>query len=150
VPDAAEVVRGDLTAAAGGDFRRDRGALLARLVTRSAARAALAAGAGRKHRELGDVVRTLGNVVEHADTRSWHLLPGAVQVVRLRLPAGEQALDVDVGGRRVPLGTVRVAAGGVRFVSVRLWDAGGERVTAAGVERPAAGAAPSAAAAVAP
>jgi hypothetical protein len=144
-PADAVVARGDLTAAAAGDFRRDRGALLARLVARSAVRAALADQAGRKHRELGDVVRSLGNAVEHADTRSWHLLPGEVRVVRLRLPAGEQALSLDVGGRRVPVGTVRVAAGGVRFVSVRVWDALGDRVTAAGVARPDAPPPPAAA-----
>lgn len=134
---ASVIVRGDLSGAAAGDFRRDRGKLLARLVARAAVRASLAEQAGRTHRELGDLVRALGNVTEHADTRSWHLLPGEVQMVRLRLPAGAHALAVDVGGRQVPIGTVRVAAGAVRFVSARVWDAGGYRVTAAGTENAA-------------
>jgi hypothetical protein len=78
------VARGDLSLAAAGDFKRDRGKLLARLVTRAAVRAALVREAGRKHRGLDDVVRFATNVTEQADTRSWHLLPAEVQVVRLR------------------------------------------------------------------
>jgi hypothetical protein len=131
---AEPVVRGDLSAAAAGDFKRDRGNVLARLVTRAAVRAALVREAGRAHKGLDDVVRVLTNATEHADTRSWHLLPGEVQVLRVRLPAGAHALAVDVGGRRVPLGTVRVAPGGVRFVSARVWDPAGLRVTAFGTE----------------
>ena len=126
------VVRGDLSLAAAGDFKRDRGKVLARLVTRAALRAALAREAGRTGRGLDDVVRVVTNATEQADTRSWHLLPGAVQVLRARMPAGAHALVVEAGGRRVALGTVRVAPGGVRFVSARVWEGG--RVTAFGTE----------------
>jgi hypothetical protein len=128
------VVRGDLSLAAAGDFKRDRGKVLARLVTRAALRASLAREAGRRHRGLDDVVRFVSNAAEQADTRSWHLLPGELQVARLRLPAGAHALAVEVGGRRVPLGTVRVAPGAVRFVSARVWDPAATRVTAFGTE----------------
>jgi hypothetical protein len=131
---AEPVARGDLSLAAAGDFKRDRGNVLARLVTRAALRAALVREAGRAHKGLDDVVRVLTNATEHADTRSWHLLPGEVRVLRVRLPAGAHPLAVDVGGRRVSLGTVRVAPGGVRFVSARVWDAAGLRVTAFGTE----------------
>jgi hypothetical protein len=130
----AAVARGDLSLAAAGDFKRDRGRVLARLVTRAAVRAAVAREAGRKHRGLDDVVRLVSNAAEQADTRSWHLLPGELHVARVRLPAGAHALAADVGGRRVALGTVRVVPGGVRFVSARLWDAAGGRVTAFGAE----------------
>jgi hypothetical protein len=121
--------------------------VLARLVTRAALRAALVREAGRKHRGLDDVVRLVTDATEQADTRSWHLLPGELQVARVRLPAGAHALAVDAGGRRISLGTVRVAPGGVRFVSARVWDAAGARVTAFGAEPPPAAAAPPAGAA---
>jgi hypothetical protein len=133
-PALTPVARGDLSLAAAGDFKRDRGKVLTRLVTRAALRAALVREAGRKHRGLDDVVRAVTNATEHADTRSWHLLPGEVRVLRVRLPAGLHALAADVDGRRVPLGTVRVAPGAVRFVSARVWDAAGLRVTAFGTD----------------
>jgi hypothetical protein len=137
----AALARGDLSLAAAGDFKRDRGRVLARLVTRAALRAALAREAGRRHDGLDDVVRFVANATEHADTRSWHLLPGTLHVLRVRLPAGAHALAADVGGRRVSLGTVRVAPGGVRFVSARVWDAAAVRVTAFGAAPPPAPAA---------
>jgi hypothetical protein len=91
--------------------------------------------AGRKHRGLDDVVRLAVNVTEQADTRSWHLLPGELQVLRMRLSAGAHALAVDVGGRRVPIGVVRVAPGSMHFVSARVWDPAGLRVTTFGTDR---------------
>jgi hypothetical protein len=98
-------------------------------------RAALVREAGRKHRGLDDVVRLAVNVTEQADTRSWHLLPGELQVLRMRLSAGAHALAVDVGGRRVPIGVVRVAPGSMHFVSARVWDPAGLRVTTFGTDR---------------
>lgn len=133
------MARGDLSLAAAGDFKRDRGRVLARLVARAAMRATLVHEAARRRDGLDDVVRFVTNVTEQADTRSWHLLPGDVEVMRLRLPAGAHALAVDVGGRRVPLGTVRVVPGRLGFVSARVWDAEGRRVTAFGVDGAAAG-----------
>lgn len=119
---APVALRGDVSLAVAGDFKRDRPRLLARLVARAALRQTLAAQAGRTHRALGDLVATLGSAVEHADTRSWHLLPGVVEVVRLRLPAGRRELRVDVGGGQTRLGIVDVRAGGVTVFATRLWD----------------------------
>jgi hypothetical protein len=118
------VLRADLSLAAAGDFKRDRARLLTRLVARAALRQTLVAQAGRKHRELGDLAAALGSAVEHADTRSWHLLPGTIEVVRLRLPAGRHVLHADVDGRLVPLGGVDVPRQGIAFLSARLWDDG--------------------------
>jgi len=79
----------------------------------------------RRHaRPLGDLVASLGSAVEQADTRSWHLLPARLEIVRLRLPAGAQALSVDVDGRTRTLGVVQVPAGGLALFPVRLWPDG--------------------------
>lgn len=122
---SAGVLRGDLSLAAAGDFKRDRARLLARLVARAAVRQTLVAQAGRKHRELGELAAALGSAVEHADTRSWHLLPGTIEIVRLRLPAGRHALHADVDGRLVPLGGVDVPRHGIAFLTARVWDGDG-------------------------
>jgi hypothetical protein len=73
-----------------------------------------------------------------ADTRSWHLLPARLEVLRLRLPAGRQPLVARIDGRPVALGDVSVRAGGIAFVGVRLWDDAG-RPTVAGAVPGAAG-----------
>lgn len=126
------LVRGDLSLAVAADFKRDRSARLARLVARAALRASLVHSADRTDRSLGDLAAALGRAVERADTRSWHLLPADVQVVRLQLPPGPHSLALDVGGRQVALGTVRVQPRTVQVVSARVWDGAGARVTTAG------------------
>jgi uncharacterized protein len=99
-------------------------------VARGTAKLALTKGAEKKLEErseaAGRLVGLLGNVgnvlLERADTRSWHLLPAAVSVARMRLAAGEHELSVDVGGgRTVPVAPVDVRAGGVTVLPVRAW-----------------------------
>jgi hypothetical protein len=117
----ATLFRADLSAAAAGDFRRDGAARLARLLTRAAMREAAAQGLERKHKEIASIVRSVGSAVERADTRSWHLLPGAVSVARVRLPVGEHVIAAEVNGERVPLATVHVRSGALALASGRLW-----------------------------
>ncbi|MGZ8377720.1 MAG: hypothetical protein ACXW0Z_10825 [Gemmatirosa sp.] len=116
------LLRADLSDAMVADFRRDRRWLVTRLVARTALRQALVTEARRRARPLGDLLAAAGSFVEQADTRSWHLLPARLEVVRLRLPVGSQPLSVDVGGRAVPLGVVDVRADGLTFFPVRLWE----------------------------
>jgi hypothetical protein len=115
------VARAELSDAIVADFKRDRTVRLARLLVRAATRAAAAERAGKKHHELADLVAGLGRAVERADTRSWHLLPGRIVVARLRLPAGRQAVTVDVGGTVASLGEVDVPAGGIAVATGRVY-----------------------------
>ncbi|HZF67412.1 MAG TPA: hypothetical protein VEZ47_05215, partial [Gemmatirosa sp.] len=119
--DGATMAVGDVSRALAGDFRRDRPARLARLLARAALKRSLAAQAGRKHEEIGQLASLLASATEQADTRSWHLLPGTIEVVRLRVPAGTRPLTASVGGRVVPLGEVSVRAGAITFVGTRVW-----------------------------
>jgi hypothetical protein len=161
----------DLSEAAAGDYRRDRGKILIRGIARAATKYALAelaardekkddaeaerggdgdgekgdpAHSGRKrhHRHhaekdrwLKGLVNAAGVALERADTRSWHLLPGAISVARLTLPAGRHALALDLSGaaggapRRVVLEDVNVRPGAITFVSGRIWHDGQLAVT---------------------
>jgi hypothetical protein len=119
----------DISGGVVADFEKERAALLARTVARSTAKLALTKGAERRLEErsevAGRIVSLLGNVstalLERADTRSWHLLPAGVSVVRLELPAGDHDLTVDIGGRRIAVGPVTVRAGTVDVLPVRAW-----------------------------
>ena len=110
-------------------YERDRPAMLARLITRTAAKYALVKGAenaaGEGNESLGRILGTIANVstavLEQADTRSWTLLPGAVGIARIRLPAGTHELRVAVGSRTVRLSGMQVEAGRLRAEAVRVW-----------------------------
>jgi hypothetical protein len=115
------VASADVSQGVVADFKRDRAARLARLLVRAATRAVATEQAGKKSRELADLVAGVGRVLERADTRSWHLLPGRVTVARLRLPAGRRAVTVDVGGTVVSLGEVDVPAGGIALATGRVY-----------------------------
>lgn len=109
----APLVRASISSAVASDLRQDRTMLVARTVARAAAKLALTRGIEDELREKDDAAADLfalvGNltavVTEQADTRSWTLLPGAIEVARVRVPAGTSAVHVDVNGRsiRVPL-----------------------------------------------
>jgi uncharacterized protein len=125
---AADVSRGVLD-----DFEGERSLIIARTVARGAAKLALTKGAEKSIEEKNEaagrivgLIANLGNVLlERADTRSWHLLPGGIAVLRLELPPGEHQLTAEVGATSVPrtvtLPTVSVRPGGVSLVAVRVW-----------------------------
>ena len=119
----APLLRGDLSLAVAADFKRDRAARLARLVARAALRAQLVRSADRSDRSLGDLTAALGAAIERADTRSWHLLPADLEIVRLHLAPGTHHLTLDVDGQRIALGAVRIQPHTVQLVSARLWHA---------------------------
>jgi hypothetical protein len=111
------------------DFRRQRAAVFARAVARAATKFWLAEKAEKKEKWAGMLVNAAGDLLERADTRSWHLLPGQVSLVRLRVPAGSHNLTVDIADptRGTPghleLGSITVRAGETRVVSGRVWSA---------------------------
>lgn len=125
----------DVSSAVITDFSEEKAAMLARTVIRAASRFALGEAAEKKADEtsegLGTLVGILANIgsaaVERADTRSWHLLPAEISVVRMRLPAGEHPIYaiVETGSgkpvTRVALSRVQVQPGMVTVVSGRLW-----------------------------
>ena len=119
---------GDISEGIVADYRRQRLMLLTRTVARAAVKLAAAEAAEKKKGSAGRTLATLaGAVLEHADTRSWHLLPADVALTRLTLPAGRHRLTVRMGEanasavRVVELGEVEVTPGGIAFVSGRAW-----------------------------
>jgi len=78
----------------------------------------------------GEVAGTLANIgaslLERADVRSWHLLPQTVTLLRVRLPAGQHRLQLDVGEglSRIDMGDVMVRAGELTLASTRAWREG--------------------------
>ncbi|HUE77442.1 MAG TPA: hypothetical protein VMM83_05825 [Longimicrobiales bacterium] len=125
----------DLAACTRRDFEAARPEVLARTVLRAATKmgltASVEAAVEKKDQAAGQLLGILTNLgtllTERADTRAWHLLPGSVSLVRLRLPAGSHELTVEAdparGGRGggEALGSVRVRPGTTTFVSTRLW-----------------------------
>lgn len=125
----------DLSAAYAAEFDERLGGVVAKAVARAAAKYVVveaAKQAAKKEDEvLGEVVGLIGNIAaiasEHADLRSWHLLPGALRIARVRVPAGraELALALDqagrTGARTIPLGVVTLAPGEVAIVTTRVW-----------------------------
>lgn len=131
----------DVSAAVRSDFARQAPGILARTLVRAVAKhaavEALKKTASKKDETLGDVVGLAANVtsalLEQADTRGLDLLPARVRLLRLQVPSGTHRLHLEVvePGRALPrtvdLGTVRVEAGRVVVLPVRLWNGGGSR-----------------------
>ncbi len=118
---------GDLSDGIIADYRRQRTMLLTRTVVRAAVKFAAAEAAEKKKGKAGKAMATLaGAVLEHADTRSWHLLPADVALSRIMLPPGRHRLSIRLGpasdsARVIDLGDVDITAGQIAFVPIRLW-----------------------------
>ena len=124
---ASFTLSGDISDAIIADYRRQRLMLLTRTVARAAVKYAATEIAEDKKGKTGKVVASIaGSVLEHADTRSWHLLPADIELARLVLPPGRHRVTLRVGTgddshRIVDLGDVEITPGGIAFVSTRLW-----------------------------
>jgi len=128
LPDGrAEPVRAaaDLSDAVIRDFQAERAAIVARTIARGITKLlvsrAVESELAEKDETAGRIAGLIGNVgtalLEQADTRSWHLLPGSIGMTRLRLPAGTHALSVpDADGSSLDIGQVEVRPGRVTFV----------------------------------
>ena len=69
--------------------------LVARQVVRVVAKEEMRRKMSREGGDIGNIVASLYNISsEKADTRSWSTLPSNVQIVRLKLPVGRQALTI--------------------------------------------------------
>jgi hypothetical protein len=120
----------DLSRSVSADFEAERALIVARTLARGTAKLALIRSAEKSAEDRSEVagllVGLLGNIgsvlLERADTRSWHLLPASVGVIRMRLPIGEHDLGIALDGSRdVPLGTVAVRPGQTSILPVRAW-----------------------------
>ena len=119
----------DVTEALAEDFRRDRAMILTRSIARALAKGALSEALRERHGDWAGTLASLaGTALERADTRSWHLLPGAVRVVRLTVPAGTHApslkVGTDVEALTLTLPAVSLGAGETRVLSTRIWRDG--------------------------
>ncbi len=127
-------MRGSVSDAVTDEFEDKLGGILIKAVARTALKYELARGIekelDKENETLGDIAFLTANAAaalfERADTRSWHLLPDEVSVVRLRLPPGTHPLtlqvETDPGGTQlIDLGEVHVRDGSVHVLSARVW-----------------------------
>jgi uncharacterized protein len=126
---SADISRGIIT-----DFEAERALIVARTIARGTVKLALTKGAERKLEEKNEaasrIVGLLGNIsnvlTERADTRSWHLLPTAISLARVHLPAGSHDVAVEIGGAGVGASSLRtgpltVQPGTLTIVPLRAW-----------------------------
>ena len=116
------------------DEGRERTAMIARAIVRASAKYVVTRAVKDSKGEVAGTIANLGaSLLERADTRSWHLLPQAITLVRVRAGAGQRALHLSLGpdGDRIDLGKVTVRAGAVTLAAVRLWRDPETRVIAA-------------------
>lgn len=118
----------DISDAIAADYRRALPMILTRLVARAVAKTSIADAVGDKHGWWAGTLASLaGDVLERADTRSWHLLPGDVRVVRLRVPAGAVQAHIRLNDAsqtmQVPLPDRPLEAGEVVVANTRVFRA---------------------------
>lgn len=98
------VISASLSDAIVADFARQRAAVLTRAVARATARYALHRSVEKKAKAkwgsttgsiVGAVFEASGAALERADTRSWHLLPDRISIIRLQ---ADSAIALRVGG----------------------------------------------------
>lgn len=127
----------DLAGAVAAEFRGGQVGRLARTLLRAAAKQGAAeavseaAGGDEDGDGWGEALGTAASIfaaaVERADTRSWHLLPARISLLRLRLPPGERrlTLELETPGadrrREVEIGPVTVRRGRPTVLSRRIW-----------------------------
>jgi hypothetical protein len=127
-------MRASVSDAVADEFEDKLGGILVKAVARTALKYELARGLekelDKENELLGEIAFLTANAAaalfERADTRSWHLLPDEVSVVRIRLPVGVHPLRLEVatgqgGTRLVDLGEVEVGNGSVQVLSARVW-----------------------------
>lgn len=127
----------DISEAVMGEFADARLGIVARAVARAAAKYATVRTVESSvtddeddtiGRLLGLLTNLGGALLEKADTRSWHVLPDAIGVARMRLPPGRHTLELALhdsprgSPRRITVGPVEVRKGATTFVSARVWQ----------------------------
>lgn len=110
-----------------GDFRRARPAMLTRMIGRSAVKMYATKKIEQKAGLLAGLAANLAaGLLEEADVRQWHLLPGELGISRVSLPEGTHEIEVEVIGpqgapQKLAVGPVDVRAGETQIVRVRNW-----------------------------
>ena len=110
--------------AVSADEGRERTAMLARATARAAAKYAVTKAVKDSKGDVAGSIANIGaSLMERADVRSWHLLPQTVTLLRVRVPAGQRQVQVDVGEgvQRLDLGEVAVRPGEVTIAAARIW-----------------------------
>jgi hypothetical protein len=110
--------------AVGADEGRERAGLIARATVRAATKYAVTKAVKDKKGEVAGTLVNIGaSLMERADIRSWHLLPQTVTLLRVRVPAGQHDVHLDIGEgmESVDLGQVAVRPGEVVIVPARMW-----------------------------
>jgi hypothetical protein len=113
--------------ASSADERRERVGVATRAIARAAAKFAVAkAITDRKGEAAGTIAQAGAALLERADTRSWHLLPQELTLVRVRLPVGVRRVRLRFGSDddtcTVDAGSVTIVAGTLTIAPVRLWS----------------------------
>lgn len=84
----------DLAAVSRSDFGGRMPKILLKTVARAVAKELARKSAKREDEVLGWVVNAINLATEQADTRSWFLLPGRIDVAKVHLPEGPQSVTV--------------------------------------------------------
>ncbi len=99
-----------------------KGRIIAKAMARTATKQIIISGlANQDDKEVELALRGLMNMlnilIEHADTRSWRLLPGEIHMSRVYVPEGEYQVDVSLCNRDIhSLERIRIAAGETNFL----------------------------------
>lgn len=117
----------DLQAIAEDDFGRRLPRILLKTVARALVKEAQRKAAKKEDEVLGWIVNAINVATEQADTRSWILLPGRIDVVDLELPVGTEEIRgrcLDGSGRTIE--EWRLTVGGtapqMEFIALRTYD----------------------------
>ena len=108
----------NMDAIASGTLEDSRARIMVKMASRLVLKDQLAQQAKQNLGGLGELaVGIYGAVTETADTRSWTLLPAAIYMTRLSLPAGKHGIRVVSNGRVSGVRQVRVTPGSIRFLT---------------------------------
>jgi hypothetical protein len=112
--------------ALGADARRRLPGRLTRLATRVATRVVVREAMRDEYGAVaGFVAELVGAALDQPDTRAWHLLPGRLRVLRVTVPSGPVAADLQQGvgpnARAIPVPAFVAAPGSVTVRAVRVW-----------------------------
>jgi hypothetical protein len=132
-------LRADVTDAVVDDYHRIQTSVIVRAIARAATKYVAAEQVGKavekKHGEdAGELARLAvdltGAAFERADTRTWHLLPDRIGLVRMTLPPGPHRLRLETGGAAGPLAArtlapVDIRPGFLAVTAARVWSGSG-------------------------
>jgi len=125
----------DLSSAAMSELEARIGGILAKSIVRATGKYLVVEAIEQEVKEedetAGYLFGLFGNAAaiasERADTRSWHMLPGAIRIARMSLPTGVHSISLELDSLgyanplRMSLGSVTVRPGSITILPVRSW-----------------------------